>query len=96
MSEPCLRETVQYSLDTDGTLARYDFAYKDPASGWFTQICIDVLAPSDDTAVLDEQIVPVARAAIVRRLKQKCGVKRAIENQLYLELPRGAVCCRYV
>lgn len=96
MSEPCLRETVQYNPDADGVFVRYDFAYKDPASGWFIQICIDVLAPSDDTAVLDEQIVPVARAAVVRRLKQKCGVKRAIENQLYLELPRGTVCCRYV
>jgi hypothetical protein len=95
MSEPQLRETIQWDPNTEGFYVRYDFAYIDPASHWQLQYCIDSVSMSKDPATLDEQLVPVARAAIVRMLKRKCGVKRAIENQIHLELPRGAP-SRYV
>lgn len=85
-----MRELVTYSSDplpAGMFLMRYDFAYRDPASGWPQQISVDVLIDADDLTQRDERIVPPARASIERVLKRKCGIKLAISNQIHLKLP---------
>ncbi len=92
MIEPIMRETIQWS-PTDDHYIRYDFAYIDPASKRAVQYTVEVMAVATDK--IDERIVPIAKTQLLRILKQKCGVKRAIENQIKLEPPRG-VPSRYV
>lgn len=85
--DPRLRETAQWNPYSDDVWIRYDFAYTDPASRRGVQIGVDTLTKSYDITELDERIVPMARATIVRMLKRKCGVKLAVENEIHLALP---------
>lgn len=90
-----VREMLQYSICDDWFPVRYDFAYRDPASGWMIQYIVEVIVTQNDLAYRDERAVPPAKATIATYLKRKCGLKLAIENQIPLVLPTG-VNARYV
>lgn len=82
-----MREMVSYPVSEYGFWVRYDFAYRDPASGWIMQVGADVVTTHDDPDERDRCQVEPARAVIERLLKRKCGVKLAIANQIHLKLP---------
>lgn len=90
-----VREALQFSIE-DRQLVRYDFAYKDPASGRLVQWCVETITDACmSTQERDERIVPPCKANIARHLRLKCGIDLAIANQIPLDLPRTAE-ARYV
>jgi len=94
-----IRETKQWCPEFDAGVVvyRYDFAFKDPASGRYQQYATELWCADDEliTEVRDERLVETYRVAIARLIQQKCGIREAIANQHQLALPRG-VEARYV
>jgi hypothetical protein len=83
-----VREVVQFSIADDCVPVRYDFAYRDPASGRRVQWCVEVLENKDIPSERDQRIIPPVKACIAKHLRSKCGIDLAVANQLELELPR--------
>lgn len=90
-----LRECRQWSYDLDEYQhVRYDFAYVDPCNGKTWQYSVDVMV-KDGEPIDEERVVEPARARLAQILRRKCGLDRAYENQIQLQLPR-TVPGRYV
>jgi hypothetical protein len=90
-----IRESMQWSLDDHNTV-RYDFAFRDPASGRVTQYGCDAhfrYEMSEDQH--REMVFEPCLARIAMMIQMKCGIARAIENQIPLSLPRD-VRARYI
>jgi hypothetical protein len=91
-----VREVRQWHLEGQPVEYRYDFAWRDPASGLVSQYCsmtyVDDLMSE---AERDERIVPACVAQITREIERACGMEYALKNQYQLSLPRG-VPGRYV
>lgn len=94
-----LREVAQWSPDNDPYFyIRWDFAWKDPASGWVYQYGVDAYVDETTLADLERRnfLADTAKATIGATLRRKCGLDRAIANRIFLELPRTAKHARYV
>lgn len=84
-----VRECSAY--DYCGEAFRWDFAWRDPASGRVTQFNVIALAaPELSEADFAERVRKPALACIEREIHRKCGMDYAIKNQYHLSLPRGA------
>jgi hypothetical protein len=91
-----LREVRMFNISDEGfERVRYDFLYRDPASGWLQQIGVDAIVREGDDPN-DERIIEPVRARLAHMLRRKCGLDRAAENQIHLPLPLSAVRARYV
>jgi hypothetical protein len=85
-----LRESQQYQIyDPEGVHYRWDFAYKDPASGKLWQYGCDALVtePMSDEE-FKERIFKPARARIASMLRSKCGIPAALAHQVWLPTAR--------
>jgi hypothetical protein len=85
-----VRASAQWSpLDPDGQVVRFDFAFRDPASGRLRQYCVEMwLDP--EMSLDDPRIVEPVVASIARALEAQCGVKVATENRIPLSFPKLA------
>jgi hypothetical protein len=80
---------VRECLDA-GDVVRWDFAWRDPASGRVTQCNVLALsAPELSEDDFATRVREPAIACIEREAHRKCGMRYAMANQYHLSLPRG-------
>lgn len=92
-----MRETVQWSLlGSDAVHLRYDILWKDPASGWLQQLCVDQLVPTPIIPSTLEEARRIAAAKFTSMLNKKCGVRAMINRTWRLPLPLTAPFARFV
>ena len=83
-----VRECQQRTIEGP-EIWRWDFAWRDPASGRVTQYCVQsYLADGAPDAHLREAR-KIAKIKIIREIQHKCGLREALQNQYSLSLPRG-------
>ena len=93
-----VRECSQYSVKNDVEPYRWDFAYRDPASGFEQQYsctafaCTAVQTPEQ----FHEMVREPALLRLAMMLQRKCGIKEAVAHKIQLPLPRAALVARYV
>jgi hypothetical protein len=90
------RECQQYTLDGPDVW-RWDFAWRDPASGRVTQYNVMAFADASmDEETFAKHVRHPALACIEREIHRKCGMRYALANQYQLSLPRCAAVARFV
>jgi hypothetical protein len=73
-----------------GDYWRWDFAWRDPASGRIMQYnCVTYADDALPEADFAERVRAPALARIEREIHRKCGMAYALANQYPLSLPRG-------
>lgn len=90
-----VRECQQYTLDGPDVW-RWDFAWRDPASGRVSQyntLAFVKAGMSDEDFAA--RVREPAIACIEREVHRKCGMAYALANQYQLSLPRN-VPARYI
>jgi hypothetical protein len=84
-----VRECQQFSIDPPDVY-RWDFAWRDPASGKVWQYSTQAMVmPGMSEADFAEQVRAPAIACLERQVHRKCGMDYAMKNQYPLELPRN-------
>lgn len=85
-----VRETQQWNPEPGMIEWRYDFRFRDPATG--ADLLYYATTWADDVkmsvAERDERIAEPAIATLERMVHRKCGMDEAIKNQIPLALPR--------
>jgi len=83
-----VREVKQFTVDCDEEY-RWDFAWRDPASGRVVQFNVRAYAPhSMSEADFAAMVREPALACIEREVHRKCGMDYAMANRYQLALPR--------
>jgi hypothetical protein len=82
-----VREVKQFNLGGPDVF-RWDFAYRDPASGRMVQYTTQVYVEANEPH-FDERVREPAIACLAMMIQRKCGIKEALANQRQLELPRN-------
>lgn len=91
-----VRECMQFTLDGPDVF-RWDFAWRDPASGRVTHYYVEAQAEPDmPEADFAERVREPAVACIERQIHRKCGMDYAVANQYPLSLPRTINVARFV
>lgn len=84
-----VRELRTFDLEI-GDVVRWDFAWRDPASGHVTQYsALAFAAPELSEDDFATHVREPAIACIEREVHRKCGMRYAMANQYHLSLPRG-------
>lgn len=85
-----VREVRQYAAAYDFAIViRWDFAYRDPASGAWMQVGADAMIAKDvPDSDVERFVREPAVACLEREIHRKCGMAYALANRIPLELPR--------
>lgn len=90
--EGTLRECEQWSPDLEEYMTvRWDFAFKDPASGrWQQYSTCAMYNPKivKTHEAFNEMVRAPAVACLARMIHRKCGMDQAVAHQALLDLPR--------